>query len=140
MIKLLLVLVQAACVHRLWWQTEGKLAIVFTFFRQFFFNEKKADFRQFFLHGQRSVVEPRPTPSPWSILIGCCCVSLVYLCSSECNCVLQLSKYSNLLSCPTHSIVNCPAQTVHKYGVMLRVKDGSVRNYLGFNHVKLQGV
>ena len=28
---------------------------------------KKADFRADFRHGQRSVVEPGPTPSPWSI-------------------------------------------------------------------------
>ena len=28
---------------------------------------KKADFRALFLHGQRSVAEPGPTPSPWSI-------------------------------------------------------------------------
>ena len=32
----------------------------------------KADFRMFFLHGQRSVAEPGPTPSPWSIEPFCC--------------------------------------------------------------------
>ena len=33
----------------------------------FIFLPKKADFRAFFRHGQRSVAEPGPTPSPWSI-------------------------------------------------------------------------
>ena len=32
-----------------------------------FFNEKKADCRAFFRHGQRSDAEPGPTPRPWSI-------------------------------------------------------------------------
>ena len=31
------------------------------------FLQKKADFREFFRNGQRSVTEPGPTPSPWSI-------------------------------------------------------------------------
>ena len=64
---------------------EAKLAIVFTYFfvlffstpymrkkniflGHFYFFTKKADFRAFFLHSQRSVAEPGLTPSPWSIL------------------------------------------------------------------------
>ena len=34
----------------------------------FIFLQKKGDFRAFFLLGQRSVAEPGPTPSPWSII------------------------------------------------------------------------
>ena len=37
------------------------------FYVIFIFLRKKADFRRGFLHGQRSVAEPGPTPSPWSI-------------------------------------------------------------------------
>ena len=32
-----------------------------------FFYEKKLIFALFFLHGQHSVMEPGPTPGPWSI-------------------------------------------------------------------------
>ena len=35
----------------------------------FYFFTKKADFRAIFRHGQRSVAEPGPTPSPWSITV-----------------------------------------------------------------------
>ena len=35
----------------------------------FDFFTKKNDFRVFFLYGQHSVMEPGPTPSPWSIKI-----------------------------------------------------------------------
>ena len=35
-----------------------------------FFTRKKTDFRALFLHGQRSVAEPGPTPSPWSIMLS----------------------------------------------------------------------
>ena len=38
------------------------------FLGNFFFKEKKCDFRAFFWDGQRSVRKPGPTPSPWSIL------------------------------------------------------------------------
>ena len=34
-----------------------------------------ADFCVFFLHGQRSVVEPGPTPTPWSIFFYAFCFS-----------------------------------------------------------------
>ena len=33
---------------------------------------KKTDFRELFRNGQHSVTEPRPTPSPWSILHNLC--------------------------------------------------------------------
>ena len=33
----------------------------------FIFYEKKHIFKRFFRNGQRSVAEPGPTPSPWSI-------------------------------------------------------------------------
>ena len=35
----------------------------------FYFFTKKADFGACFRNGQRSVTEPGPTPSPWSIII-----------------------------------------------------------------------
>ena len=38
-----------------------------TFIGNFYFFTKTAVFRTFYLHGQRSVAEPGPTPSPWSI-------------------------------------------------------------------------
>ena len=41
----------------------------FGFWGNYYFLRKKADFRGGFLHGQCSVAEPGPTPSPWSILI-----------------------------------------------------------------------
>ena len=54
-----------ACVRHPWWRTKAKRAIVFTYFLFFFF---------FFLlvqaSSQRSVTEPGPTPSPWSICYG----------------------------------------------------------------------
>ena len=37
------------------------------FFGGDFFLRKKTDFLAIFRHGQRSVAEPGPTPSPWSI-------------------------------------------------------------------------
>ena len=40
------------------------------FFGNFYFFTKKADFRTRFQNGQRSVTEPGPIPSPWSIVIG----------------------------------------------------------------------
>ena len=42
---------------------------IFLFSNLSFFLRKKTDFRTFFLYGQRSVTEPGPTPSPWSIAL-----------------------------------------------------------------------
>ena len=45
-----------------------------TFLGHFFFT-KKNDFRAFFGHGQRSVAEPGPTPSPRSIVKKLHCIA-----------------------------------------------------------------
>ena len=47
----------------------------------FIFLRKKADFRARFRNGQRSVMEPGPTPSPWSICFSFNTTNIFY-----CNC------------------------------------------------------
>ena len=69
-----LFLAKAACVRHTWWRTKQSWPLFsptfFSFFFLVYFCMKKVNFRVFFMHGQRSVAEPRPTPSPWKITLS----------------------------------------------------------------------